>query len=213
MNGTASRTRVLVIEGQLLFRKALCQLLSTEGEIDVIGDAPVLDVPTIQNIEADVVIIDLDGLSADIDDVLRMTTPHLRGARICVLTAFARPEVMQRCMNAGVDGYIAKDTSPSELTRAIRMVASGSSYADPRIAGGLLRRKSTVTRRVETQELSGRESEIIRFIAMGLSNREISSKLGLSEKTVKNHISRIFSKLNITARTQAAVHAIRAGLV
>jgi two-component system response regulator DegU len=213
LSSTVQRTRVVVIEGQLLFRKALCQLLEQEIDIDVVGDASTLEYSILENSAVDIVILDLDGITVDIDDTIRTVLPHLGKTRICVLTAFARPEVMQRCLAAGVDGYIAKDTTPSELVRAIKMVAGGATYADPRVAGGLLRRKSLTSRRLESQELSARESEIVRLIATGLSNKEISLRLGLSEKTVKNHISRIFSKLNITARTQAAVHAIRAGLV
>jgi DNA-binding NarL/FixJ family response regulator len=83
---------------------------------------------------------------------------------------------------------------------------------DPRIAGGVLRRRSAMNGRVDINELSARETQIIRYIARGLSNKEISSELYLSERTVKNHISRIFSKLNVSARTQAAVYAIKSGL-
>ncbi|MGH7756910.1 MAG: response regulator transcription factor, partial [Vulcanimicrobiaceae bacterium] len=109
--------------------------------------------------------------------------------------------------------YIVKDISPGELIRAVKTVASGESYVDPRVAGGLLRRRNTAAGRTEIAELSAREAEVIKLIAEGLANKQISARLNLSEKTVKNHISRIFSKLNINARTQAAVHAIRAGIV
>jgi DNA-binding NarL/FixJ family response regulator len=92
------------------------------------------------------------------------------------------------------------------------MVADGETYVDPRVAGGLLRRRSLSNGRPDVDELSVRETEVIRLIAEGLSNKEISGRLSLSEKTVKNHISRIFSKLHIYTRAQAAVHAIRTGL-
>jgi len=214
LNVSTKRIRVMVIEAQILLSKALCQLLSLEGDIEVVGDAQTLEVATLKKYAPDIVILDLDGHVLDIDETIRRLQEALGHAKICVLTAHARPEVMQRCLSAGVEGYVAKDTTPAELVRAIKAVASGSSYADPRIAGGLLRRRSTGnSRRPDNQELSVRESEIIRLIANGLSNKEISQRLSLSEKTVKNHISRIFSKLNISARTQAAVHAIRSGLV
>jgi len=120
-------------------------------------------------------------------------------------------ELMQRCLAAGAEGYIVKDVTPAELLRAVKMVADGETYVDPRVAGGLLRRRSISNGRPDLDELSVRETEVIRLIAKGLSNKEISGRLNLSEKTVKNHISRIFSKLNICARAQAAVHAIRMG--
>jgi DNA-binding NarL/FixJ family response regulator len=117
---------------------------------------------------------------------------------------------MQRCLACGVDGYIVKDISPGELMRACKAVARGETYFDPRVAGGLLRRLQS--ERPAEDELSLRESEIVRLIAAGLSNKEIGERLCLSEKTVKNHVSRIFSKLQITARTQAAIYAIRNGI-
>jgi len=129
-----------------------------------------------------------------------------------VLSSHLNAEAMQRCLNAGADGYIVTDISPNELRQAVKAVASGSSYVDPRIAGGVLRRRSAMNGRVDINELSARETQIIRYIARGLSNKEISSELYLSERTVKNHISRIFSKLNVSARTQAAVYAIKSGL-
>jgi two-component system response regulator DegU len=215
LNVGAKRIRVMVVEPQILLSKALCHLLSLEHEIEIVGESQTLEVATLQKFMPEVVILDLDGHALDIDETIARLHEAIANAKICVLTAHARPEVMQRCLAAGVEGYIAKDTTPSELVRAIKVVASGSSYADPRIAGSLLSRRSTGgnARHAENHELSARESEIIRLIANGLSNREISLRLGLSEKTVKNHISRIFSKLNISARTQAAVYAIRTGLV
>jgi DNA-binding NarL/FixJ family response regulator len=119
---------------------------------------------------------------------------------------------MQRCLSFGASGYVVKDVQPPELIRAVKAIVAGHSYVDPRIAGGLLR--NSVSRgRVDVNELSAREVEVVKLIAEGLANKEISARLHLSEKTVKNHISRIFSKLNVNARTQAAVHAIRTGLV
>jgi two-component system NarL family response regulator len=122
-------------------------------------------------------------------------------------------EMMQRCLNNGAEAYIVKDISPGELLRAIKTVAGGQSYVDPRVAGGLLRRRSLNAGKPDIMELSAREAEVLKLIAEGLANKQISARLHLSEKTVKNHVSRIFSKLNISARTQAAVHAIRAGIV
>ena len=94
----------------------------------------------------------------------------------------------------------------------MRVVAQGSTYVDPRVAGGMLKRRF-VNGGDETTigELTAREADILRLIAGGFSNKEISAKLELSEKTIKNYVSRIFSKLNVTARTQAAVYAIKAG--
>ena len=118
---------------------------------------------------------------------------------------------MQRCLAAGADGFVVKDTSVSELTSAIKLLAEGTPYVDPRVAGGVLRRRA-MHQEISLNELSNRETEIVRLIAQGLSNRDIGANLLLSEKTIKNHISRIFEKLQVSARTGVAVYAIRKGI-
>ena len=134
-------------------------------------------------------------------------------AHICILSMNLSAVIMQRCLASGAEAYIVKDISPAELLRAVKTVSEGQSYVDPRVAGGLLKRRSMNGGKPDITELSARESEVLKLIAEGLANKQISARLQLSEKTVKNHVSRIFSKLNISARTQAAVHAIRAGIV
>jgi len=214
MQGSSETTiRLYIIEGQVLFAKALCQVFAADKNIDIVGDAQAVDDAAIGRARPDIVILDLDGASnvpADGIERCRAVAPN---ARICALTMRPAPEIMHRCLAAGADGYVIKDVTPSEFLRAVKLVAAGETYVDPRVAGGWLRRRSTGSRRYDLNELSTRETEIIRLIAEGLSNKEISARLNLSEKTIKNHISRIFSKLNIYARTQAAVHAIRLGLL
>lgn len=208
---TTDTVRLYIIEAQALFAKALGQLLSTDRQIDVVGDSQSFNEGALIAARPDVVILDLDG--GGTIDILERVRVILPNARICVLTMRPTPEVMQRCLACGADGYVVKDVAPGELTNAVKLVASGETYVDPRIAGGWLRRRSTSGRKTDLNELSTRETEVIRLIAEGLSNKEISARLNLSEKTIKNHISRIFSKLNIYARTQAAVHAIKLGLL
>ena len=204
--------RVLVIEGQALFGKALCQVLASDPEIDVIGDADSIANAPLRRLRPDLILLDLDGNHGEIVETMRLCRELAPQAKVCILSTHIQPEVMQRCLSAGAEGYIVKDILPVELIRAVKSVASGHAYVDPRVAGGVLKRSSTGYGRTNQNELSARETEIIRLIARGMSNKEISSALQLSEKTVKNHISRIFAKLNINARTQAAVHAIKTGL-
>jgi DNA-binding NarL/FixJ family response regulator len=118
---------------------------------------------------------------------------------------------MQRALAAKADAYVAKDTSPAAFIELVHLVANGDSYADPRIAGSMLRRRAA--RPPEPSELSSREHEIARLIADGLSNRDIGKRLTLSEKTVKNHVSHILAKLKVNARSGVAVYAVRHGLV
>jgi two-component system response regulator DegU len=206
------RQRILIIEGQGLFAKALCHLLSGDQEIEVIGDYRNLTAAPLPSLRPNLILVDLEAHAYDLQESLARCREILPQVRICVLSSHLNAEVMQRCLNAGADGYLVTDISLNELMRAVKTIASGASYVDPRVAGGVLRRRSAMNGKADLNELSARETEIIRYIARGLSNKEISSELFLSERTVKNHISRIFSKLNVSARTQAAVYAIKSGL-
>ncbi|MDQ6825767.1 MAG: response regulator transcription factor [Candidatus Eremiobacteraeota bacterium] len=205
--------KIFVVEGQALFGKALCQLFSLDRALAVVGDSESINPAAISKARPDVILMDIDGHSLDLDETMASFSQAAPQARVCILSMKSQPEVMQRCLAAGAQGYLMKDVTPSELISAVKMVAAGHTYVDPRVAGGLLRRRSMSQGRPDLNELSVREIDVIRLIAEGLSNKEISDRLTLSEKTVKNHISRIFSKLNICARTQAAVHAIKTGLV
>lgn len=209
MSTSATPLRVFVIEKQLLFGTAIAQILSSDSDISVVGLAADREGAQLSKVRPDVVVIDID--TDDVDT----TVDALRGAcaetRICLLSTYSQPEVMQRCLSAGADGYIVKDSSLQELIAAIKAIGEGNSYVDPRVAAALLRRRAP-SHVPYTSQLSPRETDIIRLIAQGLSNRDIGRRLVLSEKTVKNHVSRIFSKLHFTARSQAAVHAIRSGL-
>ncbi|MBV8150809.1 MAG: response regulator transcription factor [Candidatus Eremiobacteraeota bacterium] len=203
---------LIIVEQQALFAKALSMALGAEPSFHVVCDAESIQAAPLRMSRPDLVLLDLDNSASDLAQTIRTCREILPRVRICVLSSHAAPELMQRCISAGADGFVLKDVSPSELIRALKIVATGAPYVDPRVAGGVLQRRFTSDRRTRMNELSSRETDIIRLIAKGLSNKEIGSNLSVSEKTVKNHISRIFSKLNINARTQAAVHAIKVGL-
>ncbi len=205
--------RTLIIESQALFAKALAQVLSLDSSIEVVGDAVSVSEAYIASTRPDIILIDIDGGLVDLTEAVTCSRKVSPNVKICTLSMHLQPDVMQRCLNAGVDGYIVKDVSPNEFMRAIKSVASGETYVDPRIAGRLLRRRSSPQRYPDPCDLSMREVEVVRLIVAGMSNKEISSNLHLSEKTIKNHVSRIFTKFNCTARTQAAVYALRSGLV
>lgn len=210
---TTATARIYVIEGQVLFGKALCQVFSADPSLQIVGDSAVVHGPALAKARPDIILIDVDGCNLEIGEALALCRESAPEARVCMLSMRPQAEMMQCCLAAGAEGYIVKDVTPGELIRAVKMVAAGETYVDPRVAGGLLRRRSMSNGRPDPSELSIRETEVIRLIAEGLSNKEISARLNLSEKTIKNHVSRIFSKLNIYARTQAAVHAIKMGLV
>lgn len=211
--GREVKLRIAVIESQALFAKALCNIFADDDDFVVVGDFRMPDTTNLSATKPHIVIVDLDGQQADVALTVGRCVEGGHAAKVCVLSMHLSPEIMQRSLAHGAEAYIVKDISPAELVRAVKTVADGQSYVDPRVAGGVLRRRSHANGRPDILELSARESEVLKLIAEGLANKQISARLHLSEKTVKNHVSRIFSKLNITARTQAAVHAIRTGIV
>lgn len=209
-DGTPLRT--FVIERQALIAKALHSFLSQNALIRMVGDAPSVRAEDMQRTRPDLIVYGLDNATHDVSEALAVARSVVPNVRFCVLSSYANPDVMQRSIASGADGFVVKDVSPSELDVAFRVLASGSSYVDPRVAGGMLKRRYVSAGAGSAiSELTAREADILRLIASGFSNKEISSKLKLSEKTIKNYVSRIFSKLNVTARTQAAVYAIKAG--
>ncbi|MBV8600913.1 MAG: response regulator transcription factor, partial [Candidatus Eremiobacteraeota bacterium] len=170
-----SPIRVTVIEGQVLFGKALCQVLAGDAGINVIGDAPNVMQAPLKAHRPDVIVLDLDGHPVDFHDAMRHCREVVPNVRVVVLSLNGQAELLQRCLSAGADAYVLKDITPAELVRAVKTVASGSSYVDPRIAGHLLRRRTLSPTRSAISDLSVRETEIIRLIARGLSNKEIST--------------------------------------
>ena len=204
--------RTFVVERQALIAKALHSFLNQNPLINVVGDGPSIRTEDLLRTRPDLIVFGLDNAVHDVAEALAIARGIVPDVRFCVLSSYANADVMQRSIASGADGFIVKDVSPSELDVAFRVLASGSSYVDPRVAGGMLKRRY-VSNNVGSaiSELTAREADILRLIAGGFSNKEISAKLRLSEKTIKNYVSCIFSKLNVSARTQAAVYAIKAG--
>jgi DNA-binding NarL/FixJ family response regulator len=206
------RLRVAIVQSQALFAIALAEILGADGDVEVISDHRTPDAERLAAENPHVIVIDLDGQPSDLATTLGTCTSAVPDGRICVLSMELSSETMEDCMNHGAGAYIVKDISPPELLRAIKTVAAGESYIDPRIGGSLLRMRALNGGRRDPTALSTREEIVLRLIAEGLANKEIGRRLHLSEKTVKRHVTRIFSKLNISARSQAAVYAVRAGL-
>ncbi len=211
MVGSRSEVSLYLIEPQRLVVEALRHVYAQDRLLRVIGDAPAIDRVEIAALRPDVIVIDLDGLVPPIEEAINACESASPQSRICVLSAQARPRIMQRALSAKAAAYVVKDTSPQMMIEIIHSIAQGDYYADPRLAGAMLRRRSG--RSNEPSELSGREFEIVRLIADGLSNREIGNRLSLSEKTVKNHVSHILAKLKVNARSGVAVYAVRNGIV
>ncbi len=209
---TVRPTRLFIVDPQPLIAAALQHFFQATQVFHVVETSQHVRPAILRTIRPDVVLLAPEHGSNDVGEAVTACRTALPSAKICWLSCHTHPESLRRVIDAGASGYTIKDVAPSELIDAVRIVARGGTYIDPRLKS-LGRTSGGPGRRADTlHSLSERETEIIKLIAEGNSNREISTALSLSEKTVKNHISRIFAKLHITARTQAVVHAIKVGI-
>ena len=208
--------RVLVADGHAIVRKGICALLATESGIEVIGEAQNgrEAVAEAQRLQPDVILMDLvmlcmDGLEAT--HFIRASQPEVR---ILVLTSFASDDKVFPAIRAGALGYLFKDAGPDELVKAIRQVYRGEFSLHPTIARKLLGELADPAESgPEAVSLTERETEVLHMVAQGRSNRQIAEGLAISEATVRTHVSKILAKLNLGSRTQAALYALREGLV
>lgn len=208
----SAHIRIFIIDAQPLIAAALTCLFAADGAFEVVGTDQFVSGSSLGEARPDVVLLCQDHGATGICDVIEACRRAVPAAKICVVACHLHPELLPRVMEAGADAFTVKDTAPAQLIEAIVHIHGGGTYVDPRM-GPYLPALNGSTRRVRTlNALSARETEVLRLIADGYSNREISIALSLSEKTIKNHISRIFAKLHITARTQAVIHAIKSGI-
>ena len=205
-----SPSRVAIIAKHVLFGTVLRDVLSSDPNLQVLGQFQSFEPGALAGLRPHVVVADLDACEYDLAPAFsswRMTIPELK---ICVLSTSLDVNLLQRCLNAMIDGYIVTDIPPDELRKAVRIVASGGSYVDPRVAKQALQKREDDAR--DSGSLTIREKEVLKLLARGAANKQIAAELAITERTVKHHITNIFAKLKVSARAQAAVHAIKAGL-
>jgi NarL family two-component system response regulator LiaR len=207
--------RVLIVDDHLIVRKGIRALLVTERDIEVVGEASdgVEAISKVANLHPDVVLMDLVMPVMDGIEATRQMTGQWPEMAVLVLTSFAADDMVFPAIKAGALGYLLKDSSPEELIEAIRNVNKDEPSLHPSIARKLLDEMSHPTKSTPTSDpLTGRELEVLRMIAQGMSNREIAEQLVVAEWTVRTHVSNILSKLHLASRTQAALYAIKTGL-
>ena len=209
--------RVLVVDDQSMVRAGFRLLLSGEEDIEVVAEAKdgleAVDIAT--RVRPTVVLMDirmprLDGLEA----TRRILAADDR-ARILILTTFDLDEYVYEALRAGASGFVLKDDPPEQLLAAIRTVAAGDALLSPAVTKRVIKQFTRIPRPAppkEFDELTGREQEILRLIANGLSNAEIGQQLYISETTVKTHVTHILQKLGLRDRVQAVVLAYQTGL-
>jgi DNA-binding NarL/FixJ family response regulator len=199
--------RVLVVDDHAMVRKGLVQLLSAAEGLEVVGEAA--DgreaVEQVDALVPDVVLMDLqmpemDGVSATREITARGRT------QVLVLTSFSDTDRIVDALDAGAVGYMLKDAEPDDLIEAVRSVARGDSPLHPRVARQLLTARS---RRPAVAALTAREREVLELVRDGLANKQIARRLGISERTVKAHLTSVFSAIGVADRTAAALWAER----
>lgn len=204
-------TRVFLVDDHTVLREGLARTLSSLG-FDVVGEAGdgagALDALTW--LEPDVLLADVSMPSMDGVELTRRVTREHPAVRVVILTMFADNETLKSALAAGAVGYLLKDASIGEITEVLNAVAAGETDACIAKARLLLRGTSVD---VEERILSKREVEVLQLVAQGASTEAVARKLFISVKTVKNHLAKIYEKLDATDRTQAVVEGLKLGLV
>lgn len=202
----ATKITVLVVDDHHVVRQGLEQLLATTTDIEVVGTAGngFEAVEAVGRLRPDVVLMDLSMPELDGVEATRRIAAQYPLSRVLVLTSFSEQSRIIDAMSAGADGYLLKHSDPDEITAAVRSVHAGDAPLDPKAARVLLDAGRMLR---ETVALSEREREVLLLVRDGLANKQIARRLGITERTVKAHLTKIFQRLDVTGRTQAAIWA------
>jgi len=213
------KTRILIADDHPLLREALCQVFSNQKDMEIVGQAgngeEAIDLAS--QLKPDIIVMDImmpkfDGLEAS-----RQIKKIAPNTAILILTAYDDDNYVLGLLEAGATGYLMKSAKGQDLVEAVRAVRAGESVLHPKIIEKLL--KQAMAKPAETVEpkikdlLSDREMEMLKLLATGMSNKEIAGKLCLSLRTVKAHMSNIFTKMNVASRSEALVEALKKGLL
>ena len=215
--------RILIADDHQLLREGIRNFLSLEPDFEIIGEASNGEeaVTKAEALKPDVMLLDINMPKANGIEVASRLKERCPEVRILALTIHDDQNYMMNMIQSGAAGYLLKDVEPSMMVQAIRRVAAGESYVEPSLTKKLFQ---GITNReeqkppptpgmMEGDRLSAREIEVLRLIGKGMSNAEIARELYLSEKTVKNHLTNIFRKIDVTDRTQAVLFAIKHKIV
>lgn len=217
--------KVLIADDHALVRQGIKRVLSFEEDIEVVGEAEdgqkALGMTLV--LQPDVLLLDLNLSGTDGVEVSKQLQAARCKTRIIVLTIHDSDNYVLELLKNGVKGYLLKDVEPDMLVKAIRAVCDGGTYICPeleeRVFGGIgvvediNEKAAEMWREGRNDRITGREMEVLRCIAKGFNNQEIAQTLFVSEKTVKNHLTNIFRKINVTDRTQALIYVLKNNMV
>lgn len=211
-----NKIRILIADDHSMVREGLKQLIELEDDIQVVaqaGDGKEA-IEKIVQYKPDVVLLDINMPIMNGLDVIKKLKEDKIEANVLMLTLHNEVEYLFKAVEIGVKGYVLKDSEADVLIKAIREVYKGDSYIQPNMAAKLFKKMNDQAEKVSTcDKLTKRELEVLKLITEGMLNKEIAHILCISEKTVKNHISNIFKKIEVSDRTQAAVFAIKNNVV
>ena len=207
--------KIVIADDHRMIREGLKQLLELEGDITVIGEAGdgLSCLNLINEKEPDVLLLDINMPEMNGLQVLEKLKASKCKSKVLILTIHNEVEYLVKAVDIGVDGYVLKDSESDLLRKAIFTVNSGESYIQADLVPLLKEKLARKDEFLDENILTKREMEVLKLITEGLFNKEIAYNLSISEKTVKNHVSNIFKKINVSDRTQAAVYAIKNNIV
>jgi DNA-binding NarL/FixJ family response regulator len=206
--------RVLVVDDHALVRRGLSDLLSTADGIEVVGSLAdgLLAQAAVTELEPDIVLMDLSMPGLDGIDATRAVLGVRPATKVIMLTSFSENARIMAALDAGAVGYLLKDAEPEDIIRALRDAVAGGVPLSPKAARALLP-SNRLSGSTGVDSLTPREREVLSLVAVGLPNKSIARKLTISEKTVKAHLTHVFTILGVSDRTSAALWAQRKGLV
>lgn len=220
MTPDGDRIRVLVVDDHAVVRRGLVAFLDGEPDLELVGDADggtqALELLARLDVEGslpDVVLMDLQMAPPDGIAVTREIRSRYREVEVVALTSFGEEARVHAALEAGATGYLLKDAEADEVASAIRAAHRGELQLDPAIARRLMQQLRATPPDNPAAKMTVRELEVLRVIGAGRANKEIAAELGISERTARTHVSNILGKLGLHSRTQAALWAVREGLV
>ena len=208
--------KIMITDDHSMIREGLKSLLELDGDIEVIAEAENGEecLQKLLTVKPDVLLVDINMPKMNGLEVLKTLKDAKSKVKVLVLTVHNETEYLMKAVEIGINGYVLKDSESAELKKAIFTIYDGENYVQPSLIPALNSKMIEKNEdEIKLESLTKRELQVLKELAVGKFNRDIAKEMEISERTVKNHISSIFKKLDVTDRTQAAVFAIRNNLI